>query len=88
MNIHAIADEILWMLHHSIPGAIAPAALQSWQQESDVKLSSEKTAQVLAFIANKNNELAQSPSTAAHRTRQIRKPAHRHLFLSAVPTDD
>ena len=87
MNIHAIADEILWMLHHSIPGASAPAALQSWQQESNVKISSEKTAQVLAFIANKN-ALAQSPSTAAHRTRQIWEPAHRHLFLSAIPTND
>jgi len=54
MNIHAIADEILWMLHHSIPGASAAGALQSWQQESNVKISSEKTAQVLAFIANKN----------------------------------
>ena len=58
MNIHAIADEIIWMLHHSIPGASAPAALQSWQQESNVKISPEKTAQVLAFIANKNNGLA------------------------------
>jgi hypothetical protein len=58
MNIHAIADEILWMLHHSIPGASAAGALQSWQQESNVKISSEKTAQVLAFIANKNNGLA------------------------------
>jgi hypothetical protein len=87
MNIHAIADEILWMLHHSMPGASAPAALQSWQQESNVKLSPVTTAQVLAFIANKN-VLAQSPSTAAHRTRQIWEPAHWHLFLSAVPTDD
>jgi len=87
MNVNAIADEILWMLHHSMPGASAPAALQSWQQESNVKISSETTAQVLAFIANKN-ALAQFLSTAAHRTRQIWEPAHWHLFLSAVPTDD
>jgi len=53
MNTHAIADEITWMLHNSMPEPNVPAALQSWQQESNTKLSSEKTAQVLVFIAGK-----------------------------------
>lgn len=54
MHTNAIADEILWMLHHSMPGAGALAALQTWQQESNVKISPEKTAQVLDFIEKKN----------------------------------
>jgi len=54
MNVHAIADEITWMIHHSTPGASASIALQHWQLESNIKLSTKEAAQVLAFVANKN----------------------------------